>query len=362
LRSFRRKALFRAGRKRDQGKYVPHGAKEDCSLENQEREVIMKRILYTLFAVTFAAGLIYGGQALAQKKTFLTLASGSPGGVYYPLGGGMAVVIEKTVDDLRCAAESTGASVENCRLVGKRESDMGMVMGSVAFKALKGQEPFEQKFDLVALFQMYPAPEHIVTTAQSGIRSIADLKGKKISIDVPGSGCSTMAKAILEEEGFDLEKDLTIANLSQTESVQALKDGVVDAVFFNFAYPGAAVMDLAATRDIVLVPVEPALADKVIKKYPYYLKITIPGKTYSDVDNDVLCLGDSNVLVANKKMPQDVAYKIVKAIFSNVTEGKYALTYIHPIAAQLTPANAVNSPIPLHPGAIKYFKEAGSLK
>ena len=304
--------------------------------------------------------LVWANPSWAQKK-FLTLASGSPGGVYYPLGGGMAVVIQKTTD-LRCAAESTGASVENSRLVGARESDMGMVMGSIAYNALHGKEPFDKKFPLVALFQMYPAPEHIVTVSGKGIKSVKDLKGKKVSIDVPGSGCAVMAKAILEEYGFNLEKDLTIANLSQSESVQALKDGIVDAVFFNFAYPGAAVLDLAATRDILLIPVEPAMADKIVKKYPYYVKITIPAKTYPKVDSDVLCLGDSNVLIANRQMEDEVAYKIVKAIYENVDKGKWALINIHPIASQLTPKNAVNSPIELHPGAIKYFKEVGAIK
>ncbi len=303
-----------------------------------------------------------GDDALAQRKTFLTLSSGSPGGAYYPLGGGMAVVIEKTVEGFRCASESTGASVENSRLVGNGESDMGMVMGSIAYNATQGKDPFKEKLPLVALFQMYPAPEHIVTTKQSGIRSIKDLKGKKVSIDVPGSGCANMAKIILEEHGFTLNKDITIANLSQNESVQALKDGVVDAVFFNFAYPGAAVLDLAASREIVMIPIDMAMADRIVKKYPYYIKIPIPAKTYPGQDKDVLCLGDSNVLVANKKMTDDVAYKITKAIFSNVKEGKYALVNIHPIAAQLTPANGVNSPIPLHPGAVKYFKEIKALK
>ncbi len=318
----------------------------------------MKRSFYVLLVICLAVTLIFAGQAIAKKKMFLTMGTGSPGGVYYPLGGGMAVLIEKTVEGVRCAAESTGASVENSRLVGLRETDMGMVMGSVAYKATKGLAPFKKKYNIVALFQMYPAPEHIVTTKQSGIKSIADLKGKKVSVDVPGSGCSTQAKAILEEYGYDLEKDLKIANLSQTESVQALKDGIVDAVFFNFAYPASAVMDLAATRDIVLIPLEKSLVDSLVKKYPYYLKITIPGGTYSDVDEDVLCLGDSNVMIANKKMKKTVAYKVTKAIFENVSTGKYALTNIHPIAAQLTPANAVNSPIPLHPGSKKYFKES----
>lgn len=324
------------------------------------RRCFMKKVFFITFIMILAISLMWVDQSIAQKK-FLTLASGSPGGVYYPLGGGMAVAIQKTTD-LRCAAESTGASVENCRLVGAEESDMGMVMGSIAYKATQGLEPFEKKFPLVALFQMYPAPEHIVTVSGKGIKSIKDLKGKKVSIDVPGSGCAVMAKAILEEYGFNIDKDLTIAHLSQSESVQALKDGVVDAVFFNFAYPGAAVLDLAATRDIILIPIEPSMADKMVKKYPYYVKITIPAKTYPKADYDVLCLGDSNVLVANQKMEEGVAYKIVKAIFENVDKGKWALIDIHPIAAQLTPKNAVNSPIELHPGAMKYFKEVGAIK
>jgi TRAP transporter TAXI family solute receptor len=320
----------------------------------------MKKYFFVALLAIFALSFICAGESVAQRK-FLTLASGSPGGVYYPLGGGMAVVIQKTTD-LRCAAESTGASVENSRLVGGGESDMGMVMGSIAYKATQGMQPFEKKFPIVALFQMYPAPEHIVTVSGKGIKSVKDLKGKKVSIDVPGSGCAVMAKAILEEYGFNLEKDLTVAHLSQSEMVQALKDGVVDAVFFNFAYPGAAVMDLAATRDIVMIPIEPAMVDKLIKKYPYYVKITIPAKTYPKVDYAVLCLGDSNVMVANQKMEDGVAYKIVKAIYENVDKGKWPLKNIHPIAAQLTPQNAVNSPIPLHPGAMKYFKEVGALK
>ena len=322
----------------------------------------MKRSVLALLVVFVAVSLVCVGPAIGAKKIYLTLGSGSPGGVYYPLGGGMAVVVQKTVDGIRCAAESTGASVENSRLVGAGESDMGMVMGSVAYKATQGMAPFEKKEPLVALFQMYPAPEHIVTTKQSGIKGFEDLKGKKVSIDVPGSGCSTMAKAMMTEYGFDLEKDVKLANLSQTESVQALKDGIVDACFFNFAYPASAVMDLNATRDIMLVPVSEEMADKIVKKYPYYLKTTIPSGTYDDVADDILCIGDSNVMVANKAMPAAIAYKVVKAIYTNVHKGKYALTNIHPIAAQLTPQNAVNSPVPLHPGAKKFFVEAGAYK
>lgn len=323
----------------------------------------MKKVLLCALILALSAAFAFAGgekeEAVKEERKFLTMGTGSPGGVYYPLGGGMAVIIEKTVEGLRCAAESTGASVENSRLVGTGDTDMGMVMGSVAYKATEGMDPFEKKYPLMALFQMYPAPEHIVTTEQSGIKSFADLKGKKISIDVPGSGCSTMAKAMLKEYGFDLKKDVKLADLTQSESVMALKDGIVDACFFNFAYPASAVMDLAATRDLVLIPVEKDFLDRILKKNPYYVAVTIPKGSYPKVDSDVLCAGDSNVMVCNEDMPDDIAYNIVKAIYENVDQGKYALTNIHPIAKQLTHQNAVNAPIPVHPGAMKYFKERG---
>lgn len=321
----------------------------------------MKKRLCVFLLMLLAATIVFSagqqeGENGKTKTEFLTMGTGSPGGVYYPLGGGMAVVIEKTIEGIRCAAESTGASVENCRLVGVGDTDMGMVMGSVAYKATKGIEPFENTYPIMSLFQMYPAPEHIVTTAQSGIKTFADLKGKKVSIDVPGSGCSAVAKAMLSEYGFDLEKDLKLADLTQSESVQALKDGIVDACFFNFAFPASAVMDLAATRDLVMVPIEKDFCDKLVAEYPYYVSVMIPAGTYPNVDYDVLCLGDSNVMICNKDMSEDNAYNISKAIFENASEGKYALTNIHPIAAQLSVENAVNSPIGLHPGALKYFE------
>lgn len=302
---------------------------------------------------------LFSSDAVFAKTKFLTLATGSPGGVYYPLGGGMAVVIQKSLDGVRCAAESTGASVENTRLISNRESDMGMVMGSSAYAARKGWKPFQKAHEIMAMFQMYPAPMHIVTTRKTGIKSIKDLRGKKVSIDRPGSGGAIMSRVILEAAGYDLEKDLTLAGLSVSESVSAMKDGIVDAIFLNFAYPAAAVMDLGSTRELEMISLEPSLVDKIISKFPYYVKITIPKGTYKGIDTPVLCLGDSNVMVVHKNMDDDLVYGCVKTIFENVHQGKYALINIHPIAGQFTPENAVNSPIPLHPGALRYFKEQG---
>lgn len=314
-------------------------------------------------ALTVLIAVLYCLPSVGLAKTkFITLASGSPGGVYYPLGGGMAVVIQKTVDGVRCAAESTGASVENTRLISNRDSDMGMVMGSSAYSGREGWKPFKKKHDVVAMFQMYPAPMHILTTTKTGIKTLEDLKGKKISIDRPGSGGAIMSRVILEAAGFDMEKDVTLAGLSVSESIAAMKDGIVDAIFLNFAYPAAAVMDLGSTRDIVMIPMDEGLVSKIIKEKPYYVQIAIPKGTYKGIDSDILCLGDSNVMVVHKDMEEDLVYEIVKAIFENVHEGKYALMNIHPIAAQFTPENAINSPIPLHPGSIRYFKEKGAIK
>jgi len=318
----------------------------------------MKRKVLLVFTILLSMSLCMTGLTFA-KKEFVTLATGSPGGVYYPLGIGMAAVIQETVKGVRCAAESTGASVENTRLISNRESDMGMVMASIAYAAREGWKPFVKKHDVLAMFQMYPAPMHIVALKDSGIKTLADLKGKKVSIDQPGSGGAVMSKLILKAAGFDLKKDLKLAEFSVSQSVLAMKDGVVDAVMLNFAYPAAAVVELDSVRDIALISLDEGLIDKIIKKHPYYVKIDIPKGTYKGIDKDVLCLGDANVMVVHKDMDADIVYKCVKALFENVYKGGHALVNIHPIAKQFTPENAVNSPIPLHPASVRYFKERG---
>ena len=318
----------------------------------------MKRKVLLVLAILLSVSLCITGLAFA-KKVFVTIATGSPGGVYYPLGIGMAAVIQETVEGVRCAAESTGASVENTRLISNRESDMGMVMASIAYAAREGWKPFVKKHGVLAMFQMYPAPMHIVALKDSGIKTLADLKGKKVSIDQPGSGGAVMSKLILKAAGFDLEKDLKPVGFSVSQSVLAMQDGVVDAIMLNFAYPAAAVVELDSTRDIDLIPMDEGLIDKIIKKHPYYVRINIPKGIYKGIDKDILCLGDANVMVVHKDMNADLVYKCVKGLFENVHKGVHALVNIHPIAKQFTPENAINSPIPLHPGSIKYFKERG---
>lgn len=291
-----------------------------------------------------------------KETTYLTFASGSVGGAYYTLGGGIADVLSK-LPGIQCVSESTAASVENARLVASGESQMGFMMADAAYKAVQGIDPFKEKLPLKALFSMYPAPEHIVTLKNSGINSVEDMKGKRISVDAPGSGCEAMAKEILRAYGMSYD-DIEEAFLSQPEAATALKDGTVDAVFWNFAYPGAVVMDVASAREIKMIPVKDEVLNKLTQSFPYYVKGKIPAGTYKGVDQDVPALEVGNVVVVREDMPEDLAYTITKALYENVK----ALTEIHPVAAQMKPETGPQTPIELHPGAAKYFKEVGVLK
>lgn len=324
-----------------------------------------KKWLYPVLALICIVSLIAISCAPAPpeeaEREFLNIGTGSPGGVYYPLGGAISVVIQKMTPH-RCVAESTGASVENCRLVAQGMVDMGLAMGGVAYKATQGEDPFEKAYPLVALLNMYSSPLHILTTEGTGIKTIEDLAGKKISIDVPGAGCNVQSRIVLEEAGFDLEKDLTIAELSQSEGVAALKDGTIDAMTLQAAFPCSGVMDVNAARDLVLIPITEGLFAKVNEQIPAAVPVTIPAGTYSDVTYDVLAVGVPNPIVVSKElMSEALAYELTKVILENVTTGKYALINTHPIAAQMTPENASQCPIPLHPGAERYYKEVGVL-
>lgn len=320
----------------------------------------MRKRIVRGVSVMLAAFVLLGMATVESnaQTRFLSLSTGGPGGVYFPLGGAMADVLSRNMPGVIVTAESTAASVENARLVGNGFSDMGMVLGSVAYAAHTGQAPFDAPMDIVALFQLYPAPQHLVVLKESGITSVNDLRGRRVSTEAPGSGAETIALAILETFGIDPDRDMTRARLSQNESADALVDRIVDAIFLNFAYPGAAVEQIAQVRDIDLVSLEPDMLDKIIETHPYFVPTVIPAGTYRGVDRDVLALGDSNLIIAHRSMPDDLAYEIVKTVYENA----HLLHPVHPVALQLVPENGIHSPIPLHPGAERYFREAGVLE
>lgn len=285
---------------------------------------------------------------------FIVVSSGSPGGVYFPLGAGIAKVITDKVEGVFAQSESTAASVENCRLVGSKESELGMAMANVAYDAYAGQGAFEgDPQPIRTLFSMYPAAQHLIVAADSDIQSVYDLAGKKVSVDAPGSGCEVTSYIILEAAG--IKDQVHTLNYSQPEAADALKDGLVDAVFYNFAYPGAIIEEIMATKKIRFIPLEEELLDAIIADYPYFNKGVIPGGVYRDAPEDVSALTVGNLMVVHEEMDEELAYNILKAIFDE--DSIKELIGIHPIAKNFQIDLAVQSPVPLHPGAERFFAE-----
>lgn len=293
----------------------------------------------------------------AFSATFITIGSGGVGGTYYPLGGAMAEVLSNAGIDVKATSRSTSASRENNRLVAADRAQIGMSMGSALYQAINGVEAFEPdgKLPLQILMNMYPAPQHLVTVKGSGITKLEDIKGKKVSVGAPGGGDQILTMLILKAAGIDSEKDFTKQQLTQPEGVMALKDGNVDAVFWNFAAPGSAVLEVAAQRDVVLVPLTEELVQKVITDNPFLLPYTIKTGTYESIKEDVRTIADSNYLVVRSTMDEKLSYDLVKVLIEN----KEKFMNVTQQASHFVPEEASVGITDFAPGAKKFFKEKG---
>jgi TRAP transporter TAXI family solute receptor len=311
-----------------------------------------KRNIIALGIITV---MLFAG--ISYATTFVTIGSGGVGGTYYPLGGVMAELLTKGGLDIKATSRSTAASKENCRLVASDKAQIGMTMGSTLYQAYNGTEAFEQdgKLPLLILMNMYAAPQHLVTTTKTGIKTFADLKGKKVSLGAPGGGDQLLSVMILKAAGWDPDKDINKQQLTQPEAVTALKDGNIDAAFFNFAAPGSAIMEIAAVRDVVLISLPDDVIDKVVNQNKFLLKYTIDKGVYVKQDKPCKTVADANFLVVNGKMTDKVAYDTLKTFIDK----KDDLMKVTPQAINFVPEKASIGIIPFHPGVIKYFKEKG---
>jgi TRAP transporter TAXI family solute receptor len=315
----------------------------------------MKRLL----SVTAVMALILIGTSVqAQKDVRLSIATGGTGGVYYPLGGGMANIISKYIPEAEATAEVTSASVDNCLLVGAKKADMALVMGDVGYDASAGVNKFKAKLPLRTLAVLYPNNLHIVTIESKGVEKTTDIKGKRFSTGAPGSGTEVKCLRVLEAFDINPDKDITRDRLGASESAGALKDGKIDAYCWDGGIPTASITDLGATPGVKLKLISHGEAvPKMVEKYgPLYDKGVIPAKSYPGQEQDVTIAVVWNVLVCNADMKDDIAYKIVKTLF----EKKEELVAVHKEAQNLNlEAQKSGSPMPFHPGAAKYFKEKG---
>lgn len=313
----------------------------------------MKRI--NLLLLTLLGFVAIAAQA-DQKN--ISIGTGGTGGVYYPLGGGMANILSHKLG-IQATAEVTGASVDNLKFIRAGKMEVGMTMADAAYDAYIGEDKFKDgKVNARALMTLYPNPMHLVSVEGTGINKISDLKGKRVSTGSPGSGTEVMAFRILEAVGLDKDKDINRERLGAAESVNALKDRKIDAFFFSGGIPTAAITDLAATPGTKIKLVDQAEAvDAMNKKYgPLYSKGTIPAKSYPGQDKPSQIAVVWNLLVADAKMSDDLAYQITKTIM----ESQPDLIIVHKEAANISLKNqGKTSPIPYHSGAKKYFQEKG---
>jgi len=310
------------------------------------------------FIQSFFMMLILGLSGVQAQN--LSIATGGTGGVYYPMGGGLASVLSKHVAGMSATAEVTGGSVDNLNLINSGKPYLAFTMADAAKDALDGDGKFKgKKVDLKTLLILYPNRMHVVTVEATGIKTMKDLKGKRISTGAPGSATEVMAFRLLEAAGLDKDKDVRRERLSVSESVNAIKDRKIEAFFWVGGLPTAAVTDLANSPGMKIAMIDHAdEVDIMNKKYGnLYFKDVIPKATYSGMPQDNQIASVANILVVNGNMPDAQAYNILKAIFDNKDE--LVRTHQEYATLSINDQKSASTPIPFHPGAVKYLNEKG---
>jgi len=326
-----------------------------------QRRLSMRKLLKVILATVLVTSLLAGcgGQkAVDQKapeKKFINIATGGTAGVYYPLGGAIAEILNKNVPGVNATAQSTGASVANINMLKESKVELAMVQNDTAYYAFKGIEMFKDKqvANMRGISTLYNETIQIIVLEDSSIKTINDLKGKKVAVGSIGSGTEANARQILEAYGLTYT-DLNAQYLSFGEAANGLKDGNVDVAFVTAGAPTAAIQDIAFQKKVRLIPLEADKADALIKNYPFYAKQLIKANTYPGQITDVATVAVKAMLVVPENLDADTVYKMTKAIYTNTDRLKAA----HKLGEGITKETALEGmPIPLHPGAEKFFKE-----
>lgn len=313
---------------------------------------ITKMLTACLAVVAMAAMLTGCG---GEQKKFLNIATGGTAGTYYPIGGAMAEILNKDIPGMNASAQSTGATVANINMLKDGSVDLAIVQNDITYYAVNGTEMFEGKKvnNLKGIASLYPETCQIVTMDNSGIKSIADLKGKRVAVGAAGSGVEANARQIMEAYGITYD-DIEVQYLSFGEASSALKDGNVDAAFITAGFPTAAIQDITSQNKIRLLSVDDAHADQLIAKYPFYTKTTIPAGTYPGFDEDTPAVSVMAMLVCNDKVDEQMGYDIAKALFTNLDR----LQAAHSVGKLITKEGAMKGmSLDMNAGAEKYFKE-----
>ncbi|WP_433477948.1 TAXI family TRAP transporter solute-binding subunit [Spirillospora sp. CA-142024] len=293
-----------------------------------------------------------GGAAAAPWR--LVIATGGREGVYYAYGQGIAKAARERLPEAKPQVISTGASVENLRLVGEGRADVAFALADSAALAFEGRPPFAAREPVVALARLYENYTHLVVPADSGIRRLPDLKGRVVSLGAAGSGTELIATRLLTVAGVDPKQGVRVRRLQVGDAADALRGGHVDAFFFSGGLPTGAIADLARTMPIRLIDLS-AYVEPLERRYrAFYEERSILASTYG-LAGQVRTIGVPNYLVVNASMPEERAYRLTRLLFTRRDE----LAAAHPEALHLNRRSAVSTyPLPLHPGAMRYYREA----
>jgi TRAP transporter TAXI family solute receptor len=299
-----------------------------------------------------------GGEAAAPGADgSLSIATGGTGGVYYPYGGAMGTLLSEKLPNITATAQETNASVDNVLLVQDGGADIAFALGDTVADAVAGKAQFEgREITVCTLGKLYDNFTQTVTTSGSGIRTIADMRGKRVSVGSPGSGTEVLALRILEAAGINPSSDIQRSQLGVGETAEALRDGTIDAGFWSGGLPTGALVDLATTGQMVLLPTGEYTDELTSKFGPYYETEDIPANTYQSQAEPSPQVVVPNVLIVRSDMPQQLQQDITRTIFEN----KAQLAAVHPAAGDLDPATAGDVGfVDVCPGAKAYFDQAG---
>ncbi len=325
----------------------------------------MKKGLF--LGAALAASMLLGLGTAQAKTQFVTIGTGGITGVYYPTGGAIAKMVNKKKKEygIRATVESTGGSVFNINAVMNGDLEFGIAQSDRQYQAVQGTAEWKDKGpqeDLRAVFSIHPESVTLVAAVDAGINEIKDLKGKKVNIGNPGSGQRQNAIDALDAVGINYEKDLKAESIKASEAASLLQDGRIDAFFYTVGHPSGSIKEATSgARKVRLASITGTGIDALLAKYPYYAKATIPVSLYPGAQNDkdVDTFGVKATLITSAKVSDDVVYAITKEVFDNFDEFKK----LHPAYATLTKEQMLQGlSAPLHPGAIKYFKETGLMK
>jgi len=322
------------------------------------------RFLVGVMGLILVVGAAVG---LAQQRRFVNIATGGTAGVYFPLGSALARMWTEKVPGVQATAQSTGASVANIRLLSRGDVDVAFAQNDIVYYAFNGIEMFSRdpQTRLRGMAMLYPETIQVVTLQNKGINSIADLAGKRVAVGAPGSGTEVNARQILRvyDIGYlqtrqihGLAKTVTAEFLSFAEAADQLKDGVIDAAFITAGFPTAAIQDIAAVRDIKIIPIPTNVAARLRERYPYYTPQTIPPNTYRGQAEPVPTVAVMAMLITRSDLPEDLIYELTKAMWENVQ----VLQQAHARGRDIRPETARQGmPILMHAGALRYYRERG---